>query len=404
MISKIIKCGLLVSLCVSLIFVGCEYDGPEQIFDPDEDLGVSPTISAVIPSDSAVGGVNRIRIVGENFSADPTKNSVYLGGEKLTLLSSSPTELVFRRPASIVGNDLALKVVVDGAFQIPGVPYAIKEVLFVHGDFSGSFDIYTIAVDRDDNLYAASAQRNIWKVTPDGVMTEYVERTGFRSSDDLKVGPDGYLYVALGDENLERVPPGGGEFEEWGTSGEDIAYFDWDANGNIYGGDRRGVWVMSPDGSSSKEVGNYADFSLIDLRVYDGYVYFAAEYRGGDNIPEFAIWRNQILDDTGTLGDNELFYDWANSGDYAMSEMTAMIVAQDGTWYIGTDRETDPVFVLNADGSTDILYAGMLAGYVDDFVWGAGNFAYLNRGDSASERRVVRIDLGQPGAPYFGRN
>jgi hypothetical protein len=36
-------------------------------------------------------------------------------------------------------------------------------------------------------------------------------------------------------------------------------------------------------------------------------------------------------------------------------------------------------------------------------IWGNGNYLYINRGGTPEIRRVIRIDMGKPGAPYYGR-
>ena len=76
--------------------------------------------------------------------------------------------------------------------------------------------------------------------------------------------------------------------------------------------------------------------------------------------------------------------------------------------YVGmSDDPTYPVLVIHADGDYEPIYydSTILIPVVDQIVWGNGLSCYINRGiSSTSGAKILRIGMGKPGAPYYGRN
>jgi hypothetical protein len=391
--------------------VGCEYDGPAAVWDPNQPLGESPAIEQVVPASRAAAGANEITLMGRNFSAAVGGNKVYVSGTEIPVKSASQNEIKIPRP-TVVGDSLLIRLRVDGAAILAShYPYRVDEVKFLVDGLEGNASMIVIAVDRDENLYALNSQRVIRKVMPDGQTTDYPAlptRINARFVTEMRVGPNGYLYLARNLGNFDRVPPGGGAPETFGSIPLTVEYFDFDENGNIFAGGRRGLSVVDPAGTATP-VGQYDGFVIKAVRVFAPYVYVAANYTGTDpSIPAWAIWRNSIQSSSGSLGDKQLFFNWAQSGDLANAPISAMTLDENGNVYVGTsDRVVvAPVLMISSDGSTsEALYWGILEAGAERLVWGTGNSLYLARGSASqiTNRRVFRIDVGKKGAPDYGR-
>jgi hypothetical protein len=390
----------LLSLFILLIIgLACEYDGPDPVWSPNYSQSVLPTISRIEPVDSK--GALTIHIIGTNFSPVVESNSVYISGEKVEIKNASETEIVIYRPA-MTGDSLRLKVVVKGAFSIAeSAPYRLDQMISKVDAFGQSDDVRTIAIDAQGNLYAAS-RKIIYKVTPEGVETEWGSFAGRISL--IRSGPDGYLYVQKYNSNsFSRVPPEGGDLRNFVSLPKKSIYFDFDSYGNIFlGGSESGIVLVKSD-QSSAALGIYDEFEIKALRVFEGYIYVAAGYTGNDaGIPTVAIWKTKIVNQNGDIEGRELVYNWANAGAYSESEILDLTFSLDGDMYIGTDNAS-PVLIVHKDGSTEPLYKGLILSPATNLVWGNGNILYVNRGASYEAVQVVEVEMGKPGAPYYGR-
>ncbi|OGC07773.1 hypothetical protein A2V82_03515 [candidate division KSB1 bacterium RBG_16_48_16] len=59
--------------------------------------------------------------------------------------------------------------------------------------------------------------------------------------------------------------------------------------------------------------------------------------------------------------------------------------------------------IVHKDGSTEPLYYGLFLSPATNLVWGNGNSLYINRGAAYEAVQVVAVEMGKPGAPYYGR-
>ncbi|MDZ7309707.1 MAG: IPT/TIG domain-containing protein [candidate division KSB1 bacterium] len=397
----------LLSVCAILVgLLGCEYQGPEAIWDPNQPLGEAPVIEQVVPPSRAAAGVNEIKLIGNNFSPDPAGNKVYIGGVEIPIKSASKSEIRVYRP-TVVGDLLWIRVVVQGAaIMASHHPYRIDEVKFLVDALEGGLSVAALAVDKDENLYALNAQRNVRMVTPNGDISTYAAiptRIIPRNVTEMRMGPNGYMYLASNAANLDRIVPGGGTVERFGSIPQSVQYFDFDENGNIFAGGPRGLFVVNSTGAATA-VGQYEGFEIKAVRVFAPYVYVAARNTGTNTV---GIWKSRIESASGNLGDKQLFFDWAQAGDFAKVAISAMTIAEDGNVYVGTNDRTvtNPILMISSDGSqSEALYSGILDPGAERMVWGTGNSLYVSRGFSGiTTRRVLRIDMGKKGAPDYGR-
>ena len=154
--------------------------------------------------------------------------------------------------------------------------------------------------------------------------------------------------------------------------------------------------IIAPDLSTS-QAGFYADDEILGVRVYNGFVYLIV----AGTSPEMAIWRHQI-GANGTLGAQELVLDWAESGEFAGTDLNSLTFSADGIMYVATSN-ANPIMMIYPDyidGHRDIIYKGILPSTVESFHWGTGNHLYMING--GSNWTVYRIDMGAAGAPYYG--
>ncbi|HDQ45171.1 MAG TPA: hypothetical protein ENN17_06720 [bacterium] len=380
-----------------LLLAGCEYSGPEAIWNPDADLGEIPLITRIDPPDSAGIGVGEIRIIGEGLGLSRDQTEIYFNHYRAQIKTFSPTEIVVWRPA-VTGDDITIKVLVDGAYVMAKSPhYQIPAVYRDYGDILQKGVVVLLDVAADDNVYVM-IRRDIYKVTPDE--TNYqVGTQGFSgSTSDIKIGPGGYLYMKKVNHALVyrldlSIEDPAAEPEEFGTMARQASYIDFDAHGNLYGGGRQtGISVLK-DGES-RRVSNFQDLDIRGLRVFDGYVYVF------DN--QSNIWRARILDADGNLDDKEPELSWEDTGEYATSTLSSFDFAADGTIYCGTDH-ANPIFMLYRDGTIEPLYPGILTPVAGKVVWSNHGDIFVNQTGRAGIPDLYLLRVNKEGAPYYGR-
>ncbi len=391
-----------------LLLGACEsYDDTPLVFDPNAQNSAAPIISSVEPQGAAFAGYTEIRLIGDNFSPRMEDNIVYFGAARAEIRSASKNEIRVI-PPNLIADNLTIKVVVAAALTIAQFsPYNLKAVSTEYGSFTDLDLVYALALDAHENVYAdlkgVGVVSNVFKITPQGVKTEF-GRTNFPQAIEMHIGPGGELYLHRSLGNLFKIGAGGGEAQSFATLPSRTASFDFDENGNILAaGNRSGVFAVTPGGAVAN-TGKFLLFDVRSLRVFNGFLYALALYSGSDPIvPRSGIWRAPILSAAGELGSEELVFDWANTGEFTASRFYALTFSEDGEMYVGTNN-VNPILRIKPDGSAEAIYKGLLKPEATHLVWGNENYLYMNRGSAQPEnRRVIRIDMGKKGAPYYGR-
>ena len=392
---------LLSTLLIFVILSGCEYEAPDPIWSPEQDFGEIPVINSIDPPDSAVAGVLEIKLIGENFL--PGGNDVFLSGTEVLIKSESTDMITIYRP-TVVGDSLNINVRVKDSWVVAKAPpYNIKEVHREYGKFSDTELIIAIAIDSNENIYAMSQYEYIIiKTTPGGEKSTYfaVDQTNlnlkraFQKVTDMRCGPDEYLYLSNSKNNsIYVIEPGGGEPQVFISLPQTVTRLDFDENDNLFaGGKESGLFMIHSKDTTFSNVGQYENFDIKSIKVFDGYVYIAAT---GE---QSGIWKNEILTDS-TVGDNILVFDWSDAGDFSGSAFYSITFSQDKDMYVGTDN-SDPILIVHPDGTSEPLYKYILSASATHLVWGTKTYIYANSPDI---RRVIRISMGKQGAPYYGR-
>ncbi|MBN2009790.1 IPT/TIG domain-containing protein [candidate division KSB1 bacterium] len=391
------KCTYIVILVLSILIIstGCEYDSPQEVWNPDQSAIPAPKIASVVPADMAVAGIDEIQILGENFPTNPDSVIVWFDTSRVPVASISATQLVVNRPA-IVG-DVTIKVVVPAALEIAKFsPYSIEEVSSVLGDLSSQRNVYSIAVDKSENIYVAD-RRAIKIMSPDGTTLDDYASPRINTFTQILAGPEGYIYFFEDDKTISRIDPASKDTEDFVKLAKNVSYGDFDADGNLYAGGGDGLYVVNTD-LANRLVAYSKEYEILSVRVYDNAVYILAE---NDNEPKVGIWKNQINDATGTLGDNELVLDWAAS-EYADYAPTSITFTDNGDMIIGMGDHPNYPIIVYKDGALKPLYQNpdLLAPTCTQLVWGNAKYLYVNRG---SNLEVVRLKMATNGAPYYGR-
>ncbi|MFC1569479.1 IPT/TIG domain-containing protein [bacterium] len=391
---------LFILMSVLLVMTGCEYDVAQPHWEQEHENPSAVAITAIEPADGAIAGVNTIKIMGENFADDMTRNHVYFDNVEAEIMESSTIEISVRRP-NLVSDASVVKVVsYDALVVATHSPYPIASVQATYGNFLENLALATIATDGDNNLYVVeTASRNIFKITPDGDKSQVGVAAGNVS--DMKISPDGKLLILFNDTEIHQVNPDAAidTAVVWTEVTKRVKYGDFDENGNFYVASKSSdLIVIKASDMSSSQIGVYARDEIFCVRVFNGYVYVLVELRSGE--PELAIWRHAILDADGNLGDQELVLDWLETGVFAESEPTSFTFDKDGNLFVATDYDS-PIMIMDTNGQVEPFYKDILPGPAKQIVWGTDTHLYMIW-DGDPDKTVLQVDMGIQGAPYYG--
>jgi hypothetical protein len=381
--------GLMAALLVSAVFMACEYKGPADVWNPNQNLGASPTISSVVPADTCGPGVSTIILSGQNFPSDTSRLKVYFNTQKAFVKSCSETRIELYRPS--MSGDVDIQLINMDAYSMATVPgYFITVGARLYGNIPTKNLVYLITTDSQENVYYLTITKSIVKISRDEVRTTVGAQGSFKGvSGDFRVGPDGNLY--LNEKNKTQmyriVMPAGGDAQKYAVFPKQVSNFDFDSNGNIIGaGDKTGISIIAPD-LTTRSLSEFGDVSVKYLRVFKGYVYVT---------DAASIWKSQILSD-GTLGAKELLFQLASMPAYATNKILSLEMSNAGVLFASINAN-DPVLIIKSDGTAEPFYYGLLPANGGQLCWGSENMMYLSMKTVAASADLLRIDMGEKGA------
>ena len=367
----------------AVIMAGCDTGPAPSLYDPDAESAPDPVITSVDPEGAALAGVDIVTIVGSNFSGTAGDNLVYFGDTRGDLLQASTTSLSVR-PPNTPQPELELRVAVIGAENFSNaVQYRLEAAAEDFGKIAAFEEPFAITSDDEGNLFVSLFSDNrsvgVIRMAPDGARSTYVETT-FKW-DAMEFGPDGALYAARGVRAIFRFTEGSSQ-ETWAViqdSAVRIRALAFDAHGNLWaGGPNSGIFRIAPD-KSIRQFGFEPD--VTDLVVAGGVLYAAASEDGTSQVVRLPILAS------GDLGTAEALFSVSDA------RVHALAVAATGEVLVGTDA-VDPVYVVQTDGSADVLYPGILTPAAVSFAWGAGTALYMTRGKTDSTTpNLVRVNV-----------
>jgi hypothetical protein len=208
------------------------------------------------------------------------------------------------------------------------------------------------------------------------------------------MGPGGYLYGVRNIRAIYRYQPGGGALAAVWAQASGIYFMDcdFDQTGNLWAaGNNTSIYRFASDKSvvTVPFVGN-----IHAVRVYNGYLYFAALTDAGEK-----IWRAQITTDG--LGTPEIYFNFAAV--YPQNIPQTITFSADGDLYIGLNSP-DGILVVTP-GKTSYapltVYKKLFGKGVDVLTWGKTNDLYC----STTDGLLLKINVtGKKSAPYYGAN
>jgi hypothetical protein len=382
----------------AVVFSGCMKDDSVGLYDPNAQQAPTPTITSISPAGSAFAGIDTVIVQGANFSSSMAANYVYFNAQSATLLSATATQLTLKAPV-VTMDSIGVRVAVQGAVSFSNTfRYRLTAAVSQFGRVDTSERFVALTTDAAGNLcsgyYIGTKDAGVLKYSPAGVRSIYAPATaGVDSWRGLKFGPSGYLYAARNFRAIYRVSPGGGASAvAWAVFGSGIYIydFDFDADGNIWGGGNNAN-IYKVD--NAKVITPYPFVANIhSVRVYGGYMYFAAKTDAGEK-----IWRAPIT--AGVLGTPEVYYDFGAAFPTAVA--LAITFGSDGSLYIGTNASVGLVIV--SPGKTIstpfALYSSSFGTGLGFLAWGSADDLYASTSDGILLKFTVR---GKSGAALNG--
>ena len=394
-------------LPISLLTFSCEDPNyPENIWDEDDQGNASPSISSVEPEEAAFAGIDTLTINGQNFSENASANLVYFNNMLGEVISASSTSLKVVTP-NLVSDSVQIRVAVQGAFLFADHSslYTLTAAVLDYGPFDQFTDIFSLDLDRDENLIVSmdgTPNAEFWIV--DTNQDSAVWSGALAKGSGMKLGPTGSVYFVNYQRYLYK--------DEQGTPKENTEIFkrlngnvtdlDFDSNGNLFAGGTGSiidVVDINDDGgltSGVTEVKNLDTLDVISLRVFNDHLYVLTTTVSSDQ----AIYKMQILDDSGSLGDMELVFDWSAYTN-KLSSALCFTLSETGDLFVGSDSDVQPLTYIK-NGNASGFYSSILTAPITYMAWGNSNYLYLiNKTEETN--RVQRVDTRMSGADYYGR-
>ena len=398
---------LLGSFCLFLFSVfSCEDPNyPENIWDENDQGNASPSISSVEP-EAAFAGIDTLTISGQNFSENTSENLVYFNNMLGEVINATSTSLRVITP-NLVSDSVQIRVAVQGAFLFADHSslYTLTAAVLDYGPFDQFTDIFSLDLDRDENLIVSmdgTPNAEFWIV--DTNQDSAVWSGALAKGSGMKLGPTGSVYFVNYQRFLYK--------DEQGTPKENSEIFkrlngnatdlDFDSYGNLFvggAGSTVDVVDINDDGGSTSgvtEAKNLDTLDILSLKVFNDYLYVLTTTVTSDQ----AIYKMQILDDSGSLGDLELVFDWSAYTN-KLSSALCFTLSESGDLFVGSDSDDQPLTYIQ-NGNASGFYASILTAPISYMAWGNSNYLYLiNKTEETN--RVQRVDTRMSGADYYGR-
>jgi hypothetical protein len=217
----------------------------------------------------------------------------------------------------------------------------------------------------------------------------------------MKMGPDGYLYLSRNIHLIARVPPGGGQEENWlpFTPGDRVYDIEFDEYGFIWVvGNNDVIFRVNP---ADREIVQFPfDANSRSVRYYGGYLYVSA-ITVDDGLQRSDIWRFAV-DGSGALGEPELYFEFSRVYNFEKGTAYSITFSDAGELFIGTDGPAG-IILVSQSREWESFYTGLIAPLGLYFSWGEGPNMYYTRGEVGdNNQKLYRINTQRQSAPYYG--
>ncbi len=399
-----------------LLLMACAEEETPSLYDPDWQSAPQPVIQEMEPAESSYAGVGNIHIYGQHFSSRQPYNAynlVFFDNVRAQVLEASESEILIKSP-NYIQDSIKVKVAANGSelFSEP-VLYELKAA--VDTTFGGVAELkpihvaYSIAADPEGNIYVQCkrlldpAEGTMLKITPEGVTETFMENTLYQQSNGMKYGPDNRLYVAFNYGRLKQIQiiNEDGSTTTFASFGKIPWDLDFDPYQNVWATVQDELVRIKPDGTA--ETLDTYPMDLYTIRVYEDdsgvYVYTVGR---DEDAGQQKVWRQKINAD-GLVDAREEILD-ATAADWIDSDINAVTFSATGDMYLASNSSPDALFIFNPESGTHrIQYPGLIKPQLKNLVWHGNNIFAVRQTPDAKQSQVLKIDVGIPGAPYYGR-
>ncbi len=408
----------IISITILLGLIGCEDpDYPDSLWDPNQEVNSDPVISQVVPANmtgytpaasgtQTYSGVGEITLIGENFSDQISDNLVFFNSTKGEILDATTTDLTVLVP-NIEGDSIQVKVSTLGAYLYSNTiaPFKLMPVYGEIGGFIDADDINAVACDTAENVFA-SVKKDIFSIAPDStdISSDYASFSASGAT-AMRFGPGGYLYFVQ-TFAMFRIGPAGASDPTWLSlfpRNLILKDLDFDQYGHLYtSGSTGDIYRVDTDTKTATLEATLDSVKVAGLKVFQNDLYLAGKYFGSDSSAiQEGVWKLPIAAD-GTLGAEELVLDWFSYTGKTFENITGITFAADGKLFLSANGGS-ALTVMTTDGILQPFYQLVLSTPINKIVWGTGDFLYANYGNLGA-KRLLKINMGEPGAPYYGRD
>jgi len=405
---------IIVLLLIALV-LSCSEEPTDSLYNPDRDPGTAPVISNILPEDSALAGVGTLTITGNGFSPVAAENFVIFDDIVAEVTSASETELTVKTPKTAKDRFRVRVGIRSSEFYSDSVFYKLNPAVAEFGTLAPGEVVLAVAVNRAGTVFKYIQGKILRKTIP-GQSTKLINgNMAFELVEAMQIGPNDELYASVTIRNgqIVKLDTTSGSFSSFASFRGIPRDFDFDGSLYIYAAIdssyTQGTQVIAagnitsimPDGSSSAVVQSF-DRPVSSLRVFNNTLYFTL--RHPDSSDASALYKGTI-DGNGGLSSVAPVLTAEQSSILNQARINDITISEDGRIFIGTSAEPDAIYVFDETSQTlDIHYPELIGPEIIDFHWGTGLYLYAAQKTSSSSSKVLRIDMRENGAPYYGRD
>jgi len=392
---NIYKIITLASFILAFLYLaGCSEDITPTLTELSSESLPTPVITSINPPAEALAGVTKLTITGSNFSTTLKNNLVYFDGVPGKVISSIPTQLEVIS-AVVISDSVLIKIAVIGSEQFSNVyTYKLNPAVSEFYAFNPKiFEIpYAVTVDNLENVYASLKDLGTKKIDNQGVLTSFAPKgpeTFFRS---ITFASDNAIYAVRGGikgiyKVAENTAPAAFVASSQGIA-DNVNSVNFDESRNVlWAGGNTGIIYRI---TLNKNVKKFTVNGTVNaLNVAGNSLYVAS------TTDKELIWKMDIIS-ADSLGTPELYFDLSTQID-SLIKVIDIAAAQDGDLYLGTNKSSDPVYVIHPDKSFAELYPGLINSAVYSMVWGNGNFIYMTNVVNSINTTVLKINMQKLG-------
>ena len=377
-----------------IFLLSCAEDVTPTLYDLASTNLPTPVIATVDPPTEALAGVTKITITGSNFSSTLRNNLVYFNGVPGKVLTANNSQLEVTS-AVVVSDSIIIRVAVIGANAFSNeMLYKLNPAV---GEFypldAKIFQVpYGLAVDNTENIYVSLKDQGIKKINNQGVLTDFAPKgpeTFFRS---MTFASDNSIYAVRGGVRgfykvVENTAPAAFVATSQGIS-DNVNAIDFDKTRDV-------LWAGGSTGIIYRITltKNVIKYNLTDginaIRVAGNSLFIVTS---GD---KELIWKAAIVS-ADSLGTPELYFDFSTQVGN-LTKLMDVVAAQDGDIYLGTDSDTNPVYIVHPDKSFEELYSGLINSAAYSMVWGNASLIYMCNVIEGVNTTILQLDVEKLG-------